>query len=81
MAAAFPDLADGLNAIAARIVDLLPVTRAILESGLERRTMDAFDAFHQLAACRRATETLFETYDALLLPTAPFCPTLAEVGL
>jgi len=59
---------------------LLPVTRAILESGLERRTIDAFDAFHQLAACRRAAETLFETYDALLLPTAPFCPTLAEVA-
>jgi allophanate hydrolase len=59
---------------------LLPVTRAILESGLARRTIDAFDAFHQLAACRRAAETLFETYDALLLPTAPFCPTLAEVA-
>jgi allophanate hydrolase len=59
---------------------LLPVTRAILESGLDRRTIDAFDAFHQLAACRRAAETLFETYDALLLPTAPFCPTLAEVA-
>ncbi len=59
---------------------LLPVTRAILESGLERRTVDAFDAFHQLAACRRAAETLFETYDALLLPTAPFCPTLAQVA-
>jgi allophanate hydrolase len=59
---------------------LLPVTRTILESGLARRAIDAFDAFHQLAACRRAAETLFETYDALLLPTAPFCPTLAEVA-
>jgi allophanate hydrolase len=66
--------------IGARPDILLPVTRAILESGLERRTIDAFDAFHQLAACRRAAETLFETYDALLLPTAPFCPTLAEVA-
>lgn len=28
LAATYPDLADGLNAIAARIVDLLPVTRA-----------------------------------------------------
>jgi allophanate hydrolase len=59
---------------------LLPVTRAILESGLDRRTIDAFDAFHRLAACRRAAETLFETFDALLLPTAPFCPTIAEVA-
>jgi allophanate hydrolase len=59
---------------------LHPVTRAILEGGLTRRSIDAFDAFHQLAAARRAAETLFETYDALLLPTAPFCPTLAEVA-
>jgi allophanate hydrolase len=65
--------------IEARPDILHPVTRAILESGLTRRTIDAFDAFHQLAQARRAAETLFETYDALLLPTAPFRPTLAEV--
>src|SRR5208282_5363930 len=65
--------------VAARPDILHPVTRAILESGLTRRTVDAFDAFHQLAQARRAAETLFETYDALLLPTAPLRPTLAEV--
>jgi allophanate hydrolase len=59
---------------------LHPVTRAILEAGLTRRTIDAFDAFHQLAQARRVAVTLFETYDALLLPTAPFRPTLAEVA-
>jgi allophanate hydrolase len=59
---------------------LHPVTRQILEAGLHRRAVDAFDAFHQLAEARRAAETLFEQYDALLLPTAPFCPTLAEVA-
>lgn len=59
---------------------LHPVTRAILEEGLTRRTVDAFDAFHQLAEARRTAETLFTRYDALLLPTAPFCPTLAEVA-
>ena len=53
----------------------------ILEGGLARRTIDAFDAFHQLAAARRAAEpSCFADYDALLLPTAPFCPTLAEVA-
>lgn len=57
---------------------LHPVTRTILEGGLDRRAIDAFDAFHQLAEARRAAETLFTRYDALLLPTAPFCPTLAE---
>jgi allophanate hydrolase len=58
---------------------LHPVTRTILEAGLTRRAVDAFDAFHQLAAVRRLADTLFTQFDALLLPTAPFCPTLADV--
>jgi allophanate hydrolase len=60
---------------------LHPVTRAILEAGLTRRAVDAFDAFHALAEARRLAETLFATYDALLLPTVPFRPTLAEVAV
>jgi allophanate hydrolase len=59
---------------------LYPATRTILELGLERRTADAFDAFHLLAQARRSLEILFSRYDALLLPTTPFCPTLAEVA-
>ena len=59
---------------------LFPVTRAILEQGLRRLTVDAFDAFHLLQLARRQAERLFAEYDALLLPTAPFCPTLAEVA-
>ena len=59
---------------------LHPVTRGILEAGLARRSVDAFAAFHRLAEARRAAENLFREYDALLLPTTPFCPTLAEVA-
>jgi allophanate hydrolase len=59
---------------------LFPVTRAILEQGLRRLTVDAFDAFHLLQQARRQAELLFAEYDALLLPTAPFCPTLSEVA-
>ena len=59
---------------------LHPVTRAILEGGLERLSVDAFDAFHELALVRRAAEALFRRCDALLLPTVPFCPTLAELA-
>ena len=55
------------------------MTRAILESGFARLSVDAFDAFHRLAETRRAAERLFSAYDALLLPTAPLCPTLAAV--
>jgi allophanate hydrolase len=59
---------------------LFPVTRAILEGGLTRRTVDAFDAFHQLAQARRHAAELFRRYDALLLPTTMPCPTLAELA-
>ena len=59
---------------------LHPVTRTILEGGLRRRTVDAFEAFHRLAEARRAAQLLFRDHDALLLPTASFCPTLAEVA-
>ena len=61
--------------------DLLhPVTRTILQGGLDRGAADAFDAFHQLAVARRFAAGLFERYDALLLPTAPETPSLADVA-
>jgi allophanate hydrolase len=53
-----------------------PVTRAILEGGKLRGAVDAFQAFHKLAQARRLAARLFQECDALLLPTAPFCPTL-----
>ena len=59
---------------------LFPVTRTILEGGLARRTVDAFDAFHTLAQARREAADLFGRIDALLLPTTMPCPTLAEVA-
>ena len=65
--------------VAGRPEILHPVTRAILEGGLSRLAVDAFDAFHSLARARRAAELIFAGADALLLPTVPFCPTLAEL--
>jgi allophanate hydrolase len=56
------------------------VTRGILESGLTRLAVDAFDAFHLLRQARRQAERIFAEHDALLLPAAPFCPTIAEVA-
>ncbi|MDE2516741.1 MAG: allophanate hydrolase [Rhodospirillales bacterium] len=66
------------GAMAASPDILHPVTRRILEDGLSRRSVDAFRAFDLLAETRRAAEALFARYDAILLPTAPFCPSLAE---
>ncbi len=59
---------------------LHPTTRAILEGGMSRRTVDAFDAFHRLTQARAEARRLFAGIDALLLPTAPFCPTLADLA-
>ncbi len=58
---------------------LHPATRVILQGGLERRTVDAFDAFHVLAQVRQRAAALFAAHDVLLLPTAPCWPTLAEL--
>ncbi len=58
---------------------LYPATRTILELGLQRRAVDAFDAFHLLQQARRQATMLWDRFDALLLPAAPFCPTLIEV--
>jgi allophanate hydrolase len=69
-----------LRSVIDRRPDILyPATRTILELGLERRAIDGFDAFHLLQQARRHAALLFAQYDALLIPTAPFCPTLAEV--
>ena len=57
-----------------------PTTRKILEGGLERKTVDAFRAFYQLADARRFAAGLFAGCDALLVPTAPFSPTLDELA-
>ena len=66
--------------LASHAEDCFPVTRAILQGGLQRRTVDAFDAFHKLAIARRLAQQLFVECDALLVPTAPFSPTLAELA-
>ena len=60
--------------------DVHPVTLGILREGLERRTVDAFDAFHVQAQARLVAARLFERVDALIVPTAPCWPTLAEVA-
>lgn len=55
------------------------VTRAIIAGGFARKTVDAFDAFHDLAKVRRLASEIFASVEAILLPTAPFCPTLAAL--
>jgi len=56
-----------------------PVTRRILQSGMQPSAMDAFRAFYKLEElCAVAAET-FKTIDALALPTAPTAYTVEQV--
>jgi allophanate hydrolase len=79
-----PWVAERTAALRGWVVDrpdsLHPTTRAILAAGLERKTVDAFDAFHKLAALRRATAPIWDRIDALILPTAPTIWRLDEVA-
>jgi allophanate hydrolase len=70
----------GLRDILLRRPDSLhPVTRGILEGGLQRLAVDAFDDFHAVAQARLLSRALFAEQDLLLLPTAPGIPSLATM--
>jgi len=66
--------------VEARPDSLHPVTRDILAAGLDKRTVDAWEDFHAAAEARRLARILFENADALLLPTAPGLPSLADLA-
>jgi allophanate hydrolase len=66
--------------LAAKPEAIHPVTRGILEAGLDKRTIDAWDDFHAAAEARRLARQLFARTDILLLPTAPGTPTLADLA-
>lgn len=71
----------GLRKVVTERPEILnPVVRSILEDGFNRKTVDAFDAFHRLAGLCRDADDLFNRVDALLLPTTPFFPTIAAVA-
>ncbi|MBI1239756.1 MAG: allophanate hydrolase [Alphaproteobacteria bacterium] len=65
--AAYPDAFD-------------PSVRTILEGAMKISGADVFAAQARLAALRREIVPLLQRVDALLLPTAPFHPTIAEIA-
>jgi allophanate hydrolase len=68
-----PWIAERLHAAAALLSrdpdGVLPITRAILESGSRYSALDAFRSQYRLMALRRAVDDIFGTIDCLLLPT------------
>jgi allophanate hydrolase len=57
-----------------------PVTQRILAGAARFTATDAFAGLHRLAALRLATRPAWTRMDALLVPTAPNFPTLAELA-
>ncbi len=58
---------------------LFPVTRDITLGGAKPGAVDAFHAFYQLQALKRACEPAWTSVDLMLTPTAGFHPTIAAV--
>lgn len=63
----------------AHAADMNPVVRSIIEKSANFSAMDAFAAEYQRADLARQIQTLMNGVDALLVPTSPRHPTLAEV--
>lgn len=58
---------------------LLPVTRAIIGKAAGFSATDTFEALYRLAALKRESEAVWSSIDALVVPTAPIFPTLADL--
>ncbi len=58
---------------------LHPITKAIIEKGIDGTAVDAFDAAYKLQAFRQATLPLWDEIDFLATPTAGTHYTIAEV--
>ncbi|MBB5048869.1 allophanate hydrolase [Rhodopseudomonas rhenobacensis] len=57
-----------------------PVTRGIIEAGAHVTGADTFAALYRLQALRQRSARVFESIDAMLLPTAPTAYTVAELA-
>jgi allophanate hydrolase len=59
---------------------MLPVTREIMEGARHYSALDAYRAHYELAALRRAVDSVFKGIDVLLLPTAGTIYEIAAVA-
>ncbi len=59
---------------------LLPITRDIIAAGEQGSAVDTFKAEYQLAELRRRAESVWQSIEVLLLPTAGCCYRIDEVN-
>lgn len=60
-------------------VDMNPVVRGIIEQAKNFSATDAYQAEYRRADLAREIQTLMQSVDALMVPTSPRLPTIAEV--
>jgi len=60
--------------------DMLPVTRAIIESGVGYSAVQAFEGFYRLAELKQSIQPMWDQIDTLLLPTAGTTYTIDEIA-
>jgi allophanate hydrolase len=60
--------------------DVLPVTRRIIENANRFSASDLFAAIYKLAGLRRSAEPVWANIGALIVPTTPHAPTLADLA-
>ncbi|KAF0132362.1 MAG: allophanate hydrolase, partial [Xanthobacteraceae bacterium] len=66
--------------LATNAADVHPVTRQIVDAASRFSATDAFEGLYKLADLRRVTEQIWSRIDALVVPTAPIFPTIAELA-
>ena len=64
-----------------RPADMHPVTRGIIEGARQMSAADAFAGLYRLQDLKCATEPIWQSIDALMVPTAPNAPTLADLAV
>ncbi|RTL65245.1 MAG: allophanate hydrolase [Hyphomicrobiales bacterium] len=62
-----------------RAADLHPVTRAVIEKAKGFSAADAFAGRYRLEELKRAAERLMAGLDALMVPTAPYAPSVKDL--
>jgi allophanate hydrolase len=66
--------------IAVRPQAVNPVVRQIISAGADLSAADAFAGLHRLVELSRATEAVWQSVDALLVPTFPRPRTVADIA-
>ena len=55
------------------------MTRTVIEKAKAYSAADAFDGLYRLESLKRVSERIMASVDALMVPTAPYAPKVADL--